>query len=276
VERNALTRRTVLAAALALALPLRFAQRARAAVTLTIAGSTTLEPLLRAAAAAYQVDNADVSIAVTGGGSAAAIARLGSGSLDMAASDYETTADDLFAHRIAVVGFAFAVNPAAGVASLTREQLRGVLSGAVVNYRAVGGNDVPVVVIERPESSGIRALVAARIMRGAPFARGTTVEDGTTGVVSDIRDAEGGIGYSTFGGVRDAGLTALAIDGIAPTDENVTNASYPLWAYEYIVTNGPATVDESRFLAYLETNRTLLREYGYIAVQDIERIPAGE
>jgi phosphate transport system substrate-binding protein len=102
------------------------------------------------------------------------------------------------------------------------------------------------------------------------------VEDGTTGVVSDVRAAPGGIGYSTFAGVRDVGLTALAIDGVAPTDENVTNGSYPLWAYEYLVTNGPATVDESRFLAYLETNRSLLREYGYIAVQDIERIPPGE
>ncbi len=53
------------------------------------------------------------------------------------------------------------------------------------------------------------------------------------------------------------------------------NAGYPLRAYEYIVTNGPATVDESRFLAYLDTKRALLREYCYIAVQDLERIPAG-
>jgi len=271
-----LTRRTVLAGGLALACALRFPACARAATNLTIAGSTTLEPLLRAAAAAYQVDNPDVSIAVTGGGSAAAIARLGSASLDMAASDYEATNDELFAHRIAVVGFAFAVNSAAGVASLTRQQLRGVLAGTVVNFRAVGGNDVPVVVIERPESSGIRSLLAKSIMQGAAFARGATVEDGTTGVVADVAGAPGGIGYSTFGGVRDAGLIALAIDGVAPTDESVMNGTYPLWAYEYIVTNGPATVDESRFLAYLQTNRSLLREYGYIPVQDIERIPAGE
>jgi phosphate transport system substrate-binding protein len=276
VERSALTRRTMLAGAVALACALRVPARARAATSLTIAGSTTLEPLLRAAAAAYQVDNPDVSIAVTGGGSAAAIVRLGSAGLDMAASDYEATTGDLFAHRIAVVGFAFAVNPAAGVASLTRQQLRGVLAGTVTNYRALGGNDVPVVVIERPESSGIRALLATRIMHGTAFARGTTVEDGTTGVVADIAAAPGGIGYSTFGGVRAAGLTPLAIDGVAPTDDNVMNGTYPLWAYEYIVTNGPATVDESRFLAYLQTNRTLLREYGYIPVQDIERIPSGE
>ena len=180
MSRVAPTRRSVIAGAFALCCALRLPTRAVASVTLTIAGSTTLEPLLRAAAAAYRADNADVAIAVGGGGSAAAIARLGSGSLDMAASDFDTNSDDLFAHRIAIVGFAFVVNPAAGVASLTRDQLRAVLSGAATNYRAVGGNDVAVVIVERPASSGIRALLASHIMHGAAFARGQATEDGTT------------------------------------------------------------------------------------------------
>ncbi len=262
------------ALALAASSPLRV--RAATAVNLTVAGSTTLFPFMRDAAGAYRVERPDVTVTVTGGGSAQAIAQLRTGQLDMAASDFEVTSDDLFAHRIAVVGFAVAANSATGITALTSAQLRGILAGTITNYKTVGGNDVAIVPIERPPSSGIRSLIASRVMNGASFAARGSIDDGTTAVISDIVSTPGAIGYATFGALREAGLATIALDGAAANAANVANGTYPLWAYEYIITLGPATSEESRFLAFVQTNRALLSDHGYIAVQDIRRLPPGD
>ncbi len=246
------------------------------ATTIAIAGSTTLQPLLKEAADAYAGQRPEVTITVAGGGSRPALALLSQKQIDMAASDVEPSGDDLVDHRVAIIGFAFAVNAASGVTSLTRNQLRDVLGGKVANYKQVGGNDVAVIVINRPATSGIRALIQDRIMRGRPIVDSGADEEGTSTLVSQIASTRGAIGYGTFSGLRQSGLTLVSIDGVEPTDDNVTKGRYPLFAYEHLVTNGAATREESRFLAFLETNRGLLSKYGYIPVQDMQVIPYGE
>jgi phosphate transport system substrate-binding protein len=250
--------------------------RSLADATLVIAGSTTLLPFLRDAADAYRADHPGVAVTVTGGGSHAALEMLAAGQIDMAASDYEATEGNLFAHRIAAIGFAFVTSASSGVTALSRRQLTDVLAGSLVDCKTIGGRDAPITVVERPAASGIRQLLATQVMGGRAFAERGPVDDGTSALIADVKAAPCAVGYATFAGVRDSGLTPIAIDGVAPTDENVAHGTYPFWAYEYVITNGPATPDQSRFLAYVQTNRALLAKYGYIAVQDIQRLPLGE
>ena len=77
-------------------------------VTITAAGSTALQPLVQAAAEAYQANNADVKISVTGGGSRTGLTLVNSKSVDIGDSDILAAKDqtDLVDHRAAAVGFA--------------------------------------------------------------------------------------------------------------------------------------------------------------------------
>jgi phosphate transport system substrate-binding protein len=257
--------------ALALGAPLAAHAPANASETLTIAGSTMLLPLVREAAQSYENKHADVLLVVSGGGSRAAIAQLTGRQIDIAATDTPTSgSNDLVDHRIAVIAFAVAVNPHSGVTALTKKQLADVFSGSVTNWKDVGGNDVPIALVNRPTSSGVRMLIAQKIMGGVPFSEAGTVDESTASTVDDVKSAPGGVGYASFGGLRGSGLTLVNIDGVAATDENVENGSYPLWAYEHMITFGPPTPSESRFLAFLQTNRRLLREFGYIPVNDMK------
>jgi phosphate transport system substrate-binding protein len=247
------------------------ASGARAGATLTIAGSTTLLPLVRAAAQSYQSKHADVQLVVTGGGSRAAMQQLAGKQIDIAATDSPGSGSpDFVDHKFAVIAFALAVNPRSGISALTKKQLQGVLSGRIANWKDVGGNDVPIVLVNRPQASGIRGLIAQRIMDGAALAEGGAIDESTASTVDDVKATPGAIGYASFGGLRESGLILVSIDGVAPTDENVENGSYPLWAYEHMVTYGPPSTDASRFLAFIETNRTLLHAFGYIAVRDMK------
>jgi phosphate transport system substrate-binding protein len=239
--------------------------------TLTIAGSTTLLPLLRDAAHAYEAANPGVTIAVSGGGSRAALAQLANKQIDMAASDVASAGGDLIDHRIAVIAFALATDPRSGVTSLTREQTRDVLSGRITNWKDAGGSDLPIVVINRPSGSGVGALIRTQFMGKVPFAASAEEEEVTSSLVADLHGVPGAIGFGALAGLRDQNLTLLAIDGVAPTNANIESGAYTLRAYEYVVTNGPPSPEVSRFLAFLTTKRALLRAHGYLPVPDMEQ-----
>jgi phosphate transport system substrate-binding protein len=263
--------------ALAAALPaLAPCAPASAAATITVAGSTTLLPLIDDAAQAYESVHTDVLLVVSGGGSRAALAQLAGKQIDMAASDIPAgDTGDLVAHPIAVIGFAIAVDPRSGVTSLTRAQIADVFAGHITNWKDVGGSDLAIAVVNRPAGSGVRSLLAKRLMSGDRFATSPLEDEATGSLVDDLKGHPGSIGYGSFAGLRDAGLTLVAIDGVEPNDENIEDGTYPLWAYEYIVTNGQPSPDASRFLAFLETSRNLLHRHGYIAVRDMKVQPAG-
>jgi phosphate transport system substrate-binding protein len=262
----------MVACSLSVALAAVFAgSPAGASGTVTIAGSTTLLPLVREAAQSFQNQHTDVLLVVSGGGSHAAIQELAGKQIDIAATDVPSGSSPEFVdHRIAVIAFAIAVNPLSGVSTLTKKQLQDVLGGRVTNWKDLGGNDVPIVIVNRPPVSGVRALIGQRIMDGAAIAETGAVDESTVSTVDDLKASPGAIGYASFGGLRDSGLTLLGIDGVAATDANVQNGTYPLWAYEHMITFGPPTPDVSRFLAFIETNRSLLHAYGYIAVPDMK------
>ena len=271
-----MTARSLVRSCLAVALAFSAGGGMASAATLQIAGSTTLLPLVSEAAQAYQAAHGDVLLIVSGGGSKAALAQLAGHQIDIAATDaFPDGTSDLVDHRIAVIVFAVAINPKAGVNALDIKQLRDVFSGKVTNWKQLGGNDVPIVAINRPESSGLRALFTDRIMRDIPYSATSPIDEATTTLLSDLQSTPGAIGYAAISSLRDTGLIQVAINGIVPSDTNVEDGIYPLWAYEHMITYGSPTPDVSRFLAYLETNSVLLHEHGYILVRDMKvRDPA--
>jgi phosphate transport system substrate-binding protein len=58
---------------------------------ISAAGSTALQPLVQAAAEAYQAQHSDVKISVTGGGSRTGLALVASKSVDIGDSDILAT-----------------------------------------------------------------------------------------------------------------------------------------------------------------------------------------
>ncbi len=56
---------------------------ALASINISAAGSTALQPLVQAAAEAYQSQNSDVKISVTGGGSRTGLSLVASKSVDL-------------------------------------------------------------------------------------------------------------------------------------------------------------------------------------------------
>ncbi len=252
-----------------------------AEVSISAAGSTALQPLVQAAAEAYQARNPDIKISITGGGSRTGLALVSSGSADignsdiMASKEQTETGDGkkpLVDHKVCAIGFAMVVHPDNGVKNLSKVQIQDIFAGKVKNWKEVGGKDLEIKVINRPASSGTRAVFIKTIMGKAEISRDSLVEDATGTVIQKVTQTAGAISYASFSGTHGkTGINELSIDGIAPTEENVGSGKYPFWSYEHMYTSGPPSKDVSRFLAFIQSNSSLVRKLGYILTRDIQK-----
>lgn len=255
-------------AAVALGFALVAPLAASADTTLTVAGSTALLPLAKAAAQTYQQAHQDVNINVSGGGSGVGITQVAQKAIDIGDSDIPAKDQpSLVDHKVCVVGFSIVTNPSAGVKNLTTKQIQGIFSGQISNWKQVGGADQKIVVINRPRSSGTRATFVATVMGTVPVSEAGLVEDATGTVVATVKSTPGAVTYAAFSGTHNqSGLVEVALDGVPATDDNVTTGKYKFWSYEHMFTNGPPSAAAAAFIDYVSKAQALVKQLGYIEI----------
>ncbi|MDN3015969.1 phosphate ABC transporter substrate-binding protein [Paenibacillus sp. BSR1-1] len=246
--------------------------------SLVVSGSSAMQPLVAAAAEEFMAKNPNVDIQVNAGGSGTGLSQVAEGSVQIGNSDVFAEekegipADQLVDHKVAVVGMTAAVNPKVGIKDIKKEDLIKVFTGKITNWKELGGKDQKIVLVNRPDSSGTRAVFNKFALDGATPAEGVT-EDSSNTVKKIINETDGAIGYLAFSYFTDDTVTPLAIDGVEPTAENVQSGKFPVWAYEHSYTKGEATDLAKAFLDYMmsdDVQNTLLKEQGYLPVTKME------
>ena len=242
---------------------------ATAATTITAAGSTALLPLMKAAAGAYGARHPDLEISVAGGGSGSGITQVAAGAIDVGDSDipiHGTTS--LIDHRVAVVGFGVILHPDVRLHSLSTTELANIFAGRIVNWSEVGGPNEVITVVNRPRSSGTRAVFRHEIMHGEQIADSALTVDASGTVVATVATTPGAISYVALSALAHSSLRPIAIDGIVPNLQSISTGRYPLWSYEHLFTSAKNPQIDA-FIAFIATNRSLLRELHYIAIGDM-------
>ncbi len=256
----------VAATVAALALPLA----AFADSSITAVGSTALLPLVKQSAQDYQQKHSDVKIAVSGGGSFVGIAQAQNGNADMGDSDVIAPgASGLIDHKVAVVGFGVIANPSSGVTGLKAEQIREIFAGRVANWKDLGGKDQPIVVINRPRTSGTRFVFMATLMGRSKIVETGLTEDSSGTVVTTVGSTPGAISYVALGYTKNQPVTVLKINGVEATVENIRRGTYPVWSYEHIFTKTKNPVVES-FIKFISENSDALAKLGYIEISTMK------
>jgi phosphate transport system substrate-binding protein len=239
--------------------------------SVVISGSTALQPLAAAAAEEFQNKNSKVSIQVNGGGSGTGLSQVSQGAVQIGNSDVfaeEKNISGLVDNKVAVVGMTAAVNPKVGIKDIKKADLIKVFTGQIKNWKELGGPNQKITLVNRPDSSGTRAVFNKLALDGAKPAEGIT-EDASNTVKKIISETPGAIGYLAFSYLTDNTVTALSIDGVEPTADNVANGKFKIWAYEHMYTKGEATGAAKAFLDYMmsdEVQGGFVTQQGYIPV----------
>ena len=126
--------------------------------TYTFGGSTTVAPIAYAAIEQFQKDNPGVKISYEATGSGAGLTAVLAGQITIAGSSADLSekqlADGALPFVIALDGLSVVVNKNVGIANITRANLAKIYSGAISNWKEVGGKNMAIVAVNRDESSG--------------------------------------------------------------------------------------------------------------------------
>ncbi|GIO66144.1 phosphate ABC transporter substrate-binding protein [Paenibacillus cookii] len=230
---------------------------------ITINGSTALLPLTLQAAKEFQKLNPKVRIAASGKGSVTGPQAVKKGIADIGACDWDASMDvpgfkafdGQVANKVAVIPFATIVNKNVKVNNLTTEQLKGIYSGKITNWKEVGGDNADIVVITRAFGSGTRVNYQAKALGGGDIVKKDKnyKEVGSSGdMKTAVATTPNAIGYIDLVYVN-SDVKAVSFNGVAPTTDNVINGTYKIWAYGYYMTKGQPTGATKAFIEYVQS-----------------------
>jgi phosphate transport system substrate-binding protein len=223
---------------------------------ISIKGSDTMVILGQRWAEVYMSKHPGTTLQVTGGGSGVGIAALINGGTDIAESsrpmkDQEKV--DVLSKRgkpveeipVALDGVAIYVNEENPVQELTLEQIKKIYTGAVKNWKDVGGREDRIILYGRENSSGTYAFVKEHVLQNADYYPTTQTLPGTAAVVNAVARDRRGIGY---GGIAyGKGIKPLRVKkdatspALEPNMENVVSLKYPISRYLYWYLAGKPT-----------------------------------
>lgn len=149
-------------------------------------------------------------------------------------------------------GFVFYVNSKNPVNTLTREQIQGIYSGEITNWKQVGGEDKKITPYQRPVNSGSQTGMLSLVMKDKKLMEPKKENLIATmaqivNLVSQYNNDMDSIGYSyyyyaktmyeTIDNTVASNIKFISVDGIEPSNENIQNGSYPYTTAYYIVIN---------------------------------------
>lgn len=246
-----------------------------------IKGSDTVLPFSQKAAEAYKKKNKSSSISVTGGGSGVGISALLNGTTDIAQSsrkmkfsEKQKLQDAGKTVKEVVVAFdalSVVVNPANKVTKLTREQLEGIFTGKIKNWKEVGGDDLKIVPYARETSSGTYEFFKESVLKNKNYVNGIMSMSATGGIIQSVSQTKGAIGYVGFAYLNGKVKSIdISYDGgkkyVKPTVENVKNKTYPIVRplYFYYVTSAASKVKSFVDFVLSAEGQKIVSEVGFI------------
>jgi iron complex outermembrane receptor protein len=121
--------------------------------------------------------------------------------------------------RVASLGLSIVANPAAGVTTLTREQVGGLFSGRTTNWKQLGGADLKVVVIARSPGSAPQTAFEKVYINGAHPMASAEVRVGTADALGAVAATNGAVSFIYTSETRSVdGVAIIEVSDVRPTD----------------------------------------------------------
>jgi phosphate transport system substrate-binding protein len=263
---------------------------ATGATTIENIGSDTIVNLALAWAEAYQGRQPGVRISVTGGGSGTGIAALINGTAHIANASRAMKPEERqqaqangvepFEIEVARDAIAVIVHPSNPVDALTLQQISDIFSGQITNWKDIGGEDRPIVLLSRETNSGTHVYFLEEVLRLGDknnktlFSPDTLLLPSSEGITAEIRQNPNAIGYDGLGYVTpDVKTLAVAArpdaPAVLPSVESVNAGTYPIARPLFMYTRGePSGVirDYTDWILGSEGQR-IVQELGFVPLK---------
>lgn len=257
-------------------------------------GSDTMVNLALAWAEAYMKLHPEIRISVTGGGSGTGIAAMINGMVDIANASREVKKEELAAARangfsptefvVARDAIAIVAHPSNPVEGLTLRQLSEIYGGKITNWKQVGGENRPIVLLSRESNSGTYVYFLENVIRLGDakstllFSPETLLMPSSEGISTEIRQNPNALGYDGLGYVTpDQKVLGVARDSrspfVKPSVETVNAGTYPISRPLYMYTpKVPAGQVKDYIDWVLRDGQSIVSELGFVPLYSQESI----
>jgi len=173
--------------------------------------------------------------------------------------------------------FVFFVNSRNKISDLSSEDIRGIYSGDIENWKELGGKNDEIRPFQRPEDSGSQTMFI-KFMGDTEIEKPETenLESGMGGIIEEVasyRNYKNAIGYTfrfySTEMVKNDKIKLLSIDGIEPSIENIRSSDYPLASEFYAITAGSKNPNVEPFLEWILSGegQKLVEDTGFVPVK---------
>ena len=213
---------------------------------IVVDGSTTVGPIAKAFAEYYMGKHTEVNITVSESGSGNGAKSLINAACDVATMSRPMKRSEKNAaqgagilpieHIVAMDGIAVIVHPGNPIEGLTIEQIRAIYTGAIRNWKELGGPDMPIVIISRDTNSGTYECFETLVMDKQKITEKTEYVGSNGAIRQRVMSTQGAIGY--VGLAFREGVKALKVNGIEVNPATVLAKIYPIARPLYMYTHG--------------------------------------
>jgi len=253
---------------------------------ITSAGSTTVQPAMKACAKAYKKTHSGMQFIIAGGGSGKGAKTIGMGKVDIGRAsrnikDKEKAAyPDMKTFKVGTDGVAIVVNAANSLSSITSAQVEQLFKGESDNWQAVGGSDGSVNLISLGTEHGTYELFSKKFhLKGREDGDNLIFSKGEAWIafsqdvaLNKVAHDENAIAFASVGVASEAAqegdIKILTLDGVDPTPENVASGKYKLSRPLLVMTKGQPVGEVKAFINYMQASecQAIVKKLGYIPI----------
>lgn len=220
----------------------------QAQATVSTDGSTSMEKVIGYLSEAYMEDNQNVKVTYNPTGSGSGIQAVSEGRCDIGLSSRDLKDDEkktLDSTVVAIDGIAVIVNTQNTVADLSVEQIGKIYTGEIINWKEVGGQDQPIVLIGREAASGTRDGFES-ITNTKEKCKYSQELTSTGDVIQTVSTNPNAIGYASLASVKDS-VKMLTVENVKPSKNTIQDGSYKIQRDFVLVTKkGEKLSDEAQ------------------------------
>ncbi len=244
-------------------------------------GSDTVLPLAQKEAESYMKSNKNAKVTVTGGGSGVGLAALVDGTTEIGMSSRKMKMTEKIKLSdagkacketiIAYDALAVVVNPSNKVAQLTKDQIEGIFTGKLKNWKDVGGDDLQIVVYSRESSSGTYEFFKEHVMNNKNYASSVLSMPATGSIIQSISQTKGAIGYVGLAYVeKDVKAIKVSFDKgktfVGPSLATALDKTYPIIRplYYYYLTTFEKAVKPFVDYCLSAEGQKIVEQVGYV------------
>lgn len=258
--------------------------------SLQIKGSDTMVNLVQGWTEEFNKDHPGLNISVTGGGSGTGIAALINGTCDIAASSRSMKEKEIklaevnkiepVENIVALDGIAVVVYPLNPVKNLTIDQLRDIFMGTIRNWKEVGGENKPIVILSREVNSGTHVFFKEHVLRRGndkgpeEFSPAALLMPSSQAIADEVAQNPNAIGYYGMGYISpQQKVIAIAKDVnslyVEPSLATIVSNKYPISRPLFMYTKGSpgGLIKEFMDFVFSPRGQDIVRETDFVPIK---------